>query len=575
MKSELDTAHQGTAPILLESSRLMRQREQVEGKVDVLTRFRNHFILTQEEINRLTLPSEPIDERFFATLSKTKKIQRDCELLLGFEEQVLGLELMDKSSKYLNAAYQKLYKWIQREFKNSNLETPQLNTSMRRALRYLSERPSLFQSCLEFFAEARERMLFDSLHLSLTGEKPSGVTDDTVKPIELAAHDLLRYVGDMLAWTHSATVGEKESLEVLFISEGDDLAKGLKAGRESEPWSLVPDEDEVLPDFDPQATLNGLVDQNLSGVTRTLHGRIEQAIQTNEEVIPAYKLANLVGFYRVLFSKLLGPKSHLLECLESIESEALRQFRSLIRDYITTLQSDFQHPPPDLGAPPFLQDALGQLTAIMKTYETSIDGPEDREVAFEPILSEALDPFLAGCESVARGLGSPSKQIFLTNCKLAISGALRPFGFTQSRVQAIHEGMESDLNSLKSSQLAFLCNGAGLDKIFDAVATSSATSEDAQSLASLPQLQPEPLVAASQILNDFLPSALLDAIQNLRSLQDSSLARRLTEEATEVFCEKFEHLERLLQVVDGVARDGPRLCDCLARTSAEIRVLLS
>ena len=225
MKSELDIAHQGTAPILQETSQLMERREEVAAKSDVLDRFRGHFILTEDEINRLTLPSEPIDEHFFATVSETKKIQRDCELLLGFEEQVLGLELMERSSKYLNTAYQRLYKWIQREFKNSNLETPQLNTSMRRALRFLSERPSLFQSCLEFFAEARERMLFDSLHLALTGEGPSGATDNTVKPIEMTAHDPLRYVGDMLAWTHSATVGEKESLEVLFISEGRSLPR--------------------------------------------------------------------------------------------------------------------------------------------------------------------------------------------------------------------------------------------------------------------------------------------------------------------------------------------------------------
>lgn len=553
----------------------MKSREQVESKANVLKRFKSHFILTEEEVNRLTLPSEPIDEHFFATLSKTKKIQRDCELLLGFEDQVLGLELMEKSSKYLNTAYQKLYKWIQREFKNSNLETPQLNTSMRRALRFLSERPSLFQSCLEFFAEARERMLVDSLHLALTGETPSGETDTSVKPIEMAAHDPLRYVGDMLAWTHSATVGEKESLEVLFISEGEELVKGLKVGRENEPWSLVPSEDEAIPDFDPLATLNELVDRNLSGVTRALHRRIEQAVQTNEDIIPAYKLANLVGFYRTLFSKILGQKSSLLECLENIESETLRQFRSLIRDYIAALQSEFLHPPSDLGAPPFLQDALGQLVSIMNIYETSIDRPEDREADFEPILAEALDPFLAGCESVAQGMGSLHKRIFLTNCKLAVIGALRPFDFTQGRVKALQEGMEGDLQYLKDGQVAFLCKGAGLDEIFHAVAPYDVPLKDSQELASLPQLQPDSLAAVSQTLDDFLPSALLDTVQNLRSIQDSSLARRLTEEATEIFCGKFEHLEKLLRAVDEASTSEVRLCNCLPRTSGEIRVLLS
>lgn len=575
MKSELNAAHEATDPILRESSLLMERREHLDRKSDVLKRFKGHFVLSDEEMNRLTLPSEPIDDHFFATLSKAKKIQRDCELLLGLEEQALGLELMETSSKYLNTAYQKLYKWLQREFRNSNLETPQLNTSMRRALRSLSERPSLFQSCLEFFAEARERMLLDSLHLALTGEGPSGTTDSTVKPIEMAAHDSLRYVGDMLAWTHSATVGEKESLEVLFISEGDELAKGLKAGRENEPWTLVPVEGSEQPDFDPHATLNDLVDRNLNGVTRALHRRVEQAIQTNEDVIPAYKLANLVGFYRTLFSKLLGPQSHLLECLQNIESEALRQFRSLIRDYIAALQSEFLHPPPDLGPPPFLQDALGQLAAIMDTYEASIDRLENKEADFEPILAEALDPFLAGCESVAQGMGPPPKQIFLTNCKLAVISVLQSFDFTRIRVEDLQGGMASDLQSLKASQLAFLCRGAGLDRTFEAAAPFDVPVEDPQALASLPQLQPESLAAASQTLDDFLPSAFLDTMHNLRSVQDSSLSRRLTEEAIEAFCGKFEHLETLLRAVDDAADNEVRLCECLPRTSGEIRVLLS
>ena len=83
MRSELSTAHEATDPILRESSLLMQRREQVDRKSDVLRRFKEHFVLSDEEVNRLTLPSEPIDDHFFATLSKAKKIQRDCELLLG------------------------------------------------------------------------------------------------------------------------------------------------------------------------------------------------------------------------------------------------------------------------------------------------------------------------------------------------------------------------------------------------------------------------------------------------------------------------------------------------------------
>ena len=90
------------------------------------------------------------------------------QVLLGGENQRLGLEIMEQSSKQLNMAYQKLYKWIQKEFKSLNLEDPQINVSIRQALRVLAERPSLFHSCLDFFAEAREYILSDAFHYART-----------------------------------------------------------------------------------------------------------------------------------------------------------------------------------------------------------------------------------------------------------------------------------------------------------------------------------------------------------------------------------------------------------------------
>jgi conserved oligomeric Golgi complex subunit 6 len=37
------------------------------------------------------------------------------------------------------------------------------------------------------------------------------------RPIEIHAHDPLRYIGDMLAWIHQMSVSEKEVLEGLFM----------------------------------------------------------------------------------------------------------------------------------------------------------------------------------------------------------------------------------------------------------------------------------------------------------------------------------------------------------------------
>ncbi|APA13436.1 hypothetical protein sscle_11g082060 [Sclerotinia sclerotiorum 1980 UF-70] len=576
MKRHISAAHQETAPVLQEASELMKQQEQMQAKQELLNAFNAHFVMSDDDIAMLTSTAEPVNDRFFSILSRAKKIQNDCEILLGTENQRLGLEIMEQTSKNINGAFQKLYRWIQREFKTLNLENPQISSSIRRALRVLAERPSLFQSCLDFFAEARENILSDGFYTALTGTTVGGDEDPSIKPIELVAHDPLRYVGDMLAWTHSATVGEREALEVLFISDGDEIAKGIQAGLDSEPWNRIAESEDEVGHFDGLKALNELVDRDVAGVARVLRQKIGQVIQSHEETIMAYKIANLLNFYRGTFQRLLGDDSVLLDSLATLEESALRQFRALMRDHITSLQAETQVAPPNLSPPDFLHEGLKQLTAIMKTYETSFTSPETREAGFEPILTEAFDPFMKGSENVAKDLSAPRSTIFTINCLLSARATLAPFDFTISRVSQIKDTIEEHAATLIDHQYIFFLEKSALQPLLQAL---SATTD----IRDHPVFQPASLIQASQTLDDFLPSALMDAMENLKDLQNSMLVRQITEEAAEKFCDDFEKVEERLMKADEELeesldeKDGERepLRALYPRTGGEIRVLLS
>lgn len=572
MKGQIISAHTETQPALSEASSLLGQRKRVEIKQELLEAFKVHFTMSSDEIAALTVTAEPVDYRYFDALAKSKKINKDCEVLLGFEKQTLGLELMEQTSKNINLGFQKLYKWIQKEFKTLNLENPQMNSSMRRALRVLAERPSLFQNCLDFFAESRERILSDSFYAALTGTSSSGLENQSSKPIDLTAHDPLRYVGDMLAWIHSAAVSEREALEILFVAEGEELAKGLKSGRDAEVWRLVADDDdEDSGDFNALKALSDLVDRDISGVARVLRQRVEQVIQTNEEIVPAYKLANLLGFYHVTFNKLLGPDSNLLESMRGLQTEAMRQFRALVREHIATLQGEFQQTPSDLGPPSFLQECLKQLESFIQTYDSSLATSEDRETGFENILAETFDPFMSGCENMASSMRSPEDAIFLINCRLAASSSLEGFEFTRTRLHQLQEKMDTESKTLVSSQHKYFREKSGLDAVLAAASNKGAGAKEA--------LAVNKLAEASQHLDDFLPSAWMDAMESLKHLQDSMLARQITEDAAERFCADFEQLEKAVVEADVGLEEDPEksgeLRVAFPRTSAEIRVLLS
>jgi hypothetical protein len=539
--------------------------------------------MSDDDIATLTSTAEPVNDEFFVVLNRAKQIQVDCEILLSSENQRLGLEIMEQVTTNLNGAFQKLYRWIQREFKSLNLENPQINASIRRALRVLAERPSLFQNCLDFFAEAREHILSDSFYTALTGLSVTGDEDKTVKPLELVAHDPLRYVGDMLAWTHSATVSEREALEVLFISDGNEIAKGIQAGRDSEPWNKYTRDEDADTVFDGHKALNDLVDRDVAGVARVLKQRIEQVIQSHDETILVYKISNLVNFYRVMFSKILGEDSALLSTLQALEDFGLRQFRVLMRDHIASLQTETQQPPADLGLPIFLQDGLKQLTDIMKTYDTSFTSAKSREENFKIVLKDAFEPYIKGIETMAKDMEMPSNSIFIINCLLSCRTTLESYQFTSERAEELGKTVEQHSIDLIEYQYAFFLQSSGLQRIVETL--QSINESDIKTLASREAFQPQALRDASQILDDFLPSALMDALENMKQLQSSRLAREITEEAADRFCEDFELVEERITQADGIIErsgdeeeDGEEILGLRAlfpRTSGEIRVLLT
>lgn len=196
------------------------------------------------------------------------------------------MEIMEQTTKQLNFAFQKLYRWVQKEFKTLSLDNSRVNADLRKALRILAERPAVFQSCLDFFSEARQKLLVQAFYEALTGSASESANNRAgSKPIELLAHDPLRYVGDMLAWLHSAAVSEREALEVLFISgEEDSLAKKVKEGAEATPWEG---------DFDPEKSLEKLVDMNLEAVCKPLKV-IETTISysPHSQLTAAYRTSN-------------------------------------------------------------------------------------------------------------------------------------------------------------------------------------------------------------------------------------------------------------------------------------------
>lgn len=75
---------------------------------------------------------------------------------------------------------------------------------------------------LSILSQTRQTTILSSFLTALT----RGVGVRGPRPIELHAHDPLRYIGDMLAWVHQSIAAEREFLEALFDMQGDGRMVG-------------------------------------------------------------------------------------------------------------------------------------------------------------------------------------------------------------------------------------------------------------------------------------------------------------------------------------------------------------
>lgn len=152
---------------------------------------------------------------------------------------------------------------------------------------------------------------------ALTRGGPNGLP----RPIELHAHDPTRYVGDMLAWVHQATASEHEFLQGLF--DVKDSRRMVGAPREKVEIGLLEES----------------MDKNLEGLSRPLkvsqklgfsfhlprQMRIQQTIKSQEGIIMAYKITNLLQFYLVTMRKTIGEDALLSKTLQEYVMPYLRE----------------------------------------------------------------------------------------------------------------------------------------------------------------------------------------------------------------------------------------------------------
>lgn len=396
----LSSCNATTGDIISTTERLKQELDVTTQRQEIVSYFLRDYQLSNEEIS--ALKEEELNENFFKALSHVQEIHANCKVLLRTHHQRAGLELMDMMAMYQEGAYERLCRWVQAECRRlGDTDNPEVGELLRTAVCCLKERPVLFKYCAEELANMRHNALFRRFISALTRGGPNGLP----RPIEVHAHDPLRYVGDMLAWLHQALASERELVHALLgldaAVDAGPTAHQLSKNSESEVVKI--------------ADLTFVLDRIFEGVCRPFKVRVEQVLQSQPSLIVSYKLSNQLEFYCYTISDLLGRETSLCNTLWTLKDAAQKTFFDILKSRGEKL---LRYPPlvsVDLSPPPAVREGVSVLFEIIETYDSMMVPPSGKKPEFDPVISALLDPIIQMCEQAAeahksKGTGPSSRR---------------------------------------------------------------------------------------------------------------------------------------------------------------------
>ncbi|CAA6667106.1 unnamed protein product [Spirodela intermedia] len=427
----LNSCSESTGDIINTTERLKQELDITIQRQEIASCFLRDYQLSNEEISALR--DEELNENFFKALAHVQEIHANCKILLRTHHQRAGLELMDMMAVYQEGAYERLCRWVQAECKKlGDTDNPEVSELLKTAVRCLKERPVLFKYCAEEVANMRHHALFRRFISALTRGGPGGMP----RPIEVHAHDPLRYVGDMLGWLHQALASERELVHVLL-----DPDAVTDTGVAARHFSKKTGSDSTK--FEPDTT--AVLDRIFEGASRPFKVRVDQVLQSQPTLIIAYKLSNTLEFYSYTVSPRIAA---------------------------------------DLSPPPAIMEGVSLLLEIIDTYSSMMFPASAKKPEFDPVMASLLDPIVESNDT-------PCK-IFLINCLSAIQQPLVGHDVATNYMNNLGSMIETNVNALVDSEVSAILSRCGLQSKMPFIEKSvnKETREDIGALAEIHEMSP-------------------------------------------------------------------------------------
>ncbi|KAG0368762.1 oligomeric Golgi complex subunit 6 [Gamsiella multidivaricata] len=561
MQDRLNLANDKTITLLEQTDALREQSNVCLVRQTIMEAFLDLFTLSESEITILCSTAMDITPSFFDALEHLENIHADCNALLITEHQRAGLEIMDSMRTYRSISYDKLYRWMQNECRTMSRPDGMMEVRevTKKAIQALKQDDQYFRSILEELVHVRRNAILRAFIDALTRGGPGG----TPRPIELHAHDPLRYIGDMLAWIHQTVASEREFLESLLnSSEKRNRDRGQAEVKlpKASPLRLVES------DVSDAEIVNSLLDKNVEGTSRPLKSRVEQVLISQANAITAFKISNLIKFYSSTIDKAIGSEASLSKTLHEILEASMHMFFEAIGKHSADLLRRPDAPAADLGPTPAVKETVSQLKEIMKSFDTSFVQADEGNQDFAPILSATIDPLFQMCEIGAANQSAFNRAVFMMNCLHYVQLAL-VYPFTKNKVEDLEKQVQEYVDIVVVEQHIVLLKQSGIASLIQAMETK----DEKTPLSLVPGMDAATVSTVLSRLDHFLGSVNLDLTSWLSKIVSSRLAKNISTQNVKMFVDAYR---RLCRAIEDPKNKYEFPATILVRTADEVEMLL-
>ncbi|DBA04870.1 TPA: hypothetical protein N0F65_006872 [Lagenidium giganteum] len=461
IQNYLDKTKRESEQVQAEAQTLSKKKETVQVELEEVKQFLSRYQLAEEEIAVLYNRSLGDGEMytFFNVMERVQQIKADCKEVLSTGEVNCGLELLDTIGKYQEVGFERLYQWTTKKCAEVEGEP---STELHRAIALLRDRPEFYNYCKECITSSRRSLIVRRFIIALTRGGPNGIP----RPIEMHAHDPVRYCGDMLAWVHQAIATENEFFRVLFDgdtefepSASNDLLASDQATAETSQARPNGEEGGEATEL-----CTSMVGRAFEGVARPLQVRIEQTLASQHGIVIAYKLVHLLAFYHHTFDHLVKHSGVAIALATSREASS-RAFHHQFQMLVDQVASSAQDYSTNLTATHATMDASHRLVTLLEVFQSSLLPEAEKEADLTPLFDGLLPAVRLMCDRSVQSLNAIDALVFRINNLSCVRVPLARFPEVQRWCDSMNHEITTwleEMSEMQANELLERCDVTSL-----------------------------------------------------------------------------------------------------------------